>query len=313
MADRTILVVGGSGFVGRQIVNRLAAAGHGVTVPTRRRGNAQHLIVLPTVEVVETDVYRERELARLADGASAVVNLVGILNETGGQTFVRGHVDLAKIVVAACKASGVRRLVHMSALNADPGGPSRYLRTKGEAEAVVAASGLDWTIFEPSVIFGREDRFLNLFARLLRIAPVIPLAGANARFQPVYVGDVGECFVRALDLDATIGRRYPLCGPNVYTLRELVAYVGAIIGAPRPIIPLGRTLGALQATVMELLPGTLLSRDNLASMDKDSVCDCAIAPELGVVPRSLETVVPAYLGPDAAKGRFDDYRAHHGR
>jgi len=305
--------VGGSGFVGRHVVNRLVASGRRVIVPTRRRDNAREIIPLPTVEVVETDIYRDRVLARLAERASTVINLVGILNETGGQTFERAHVELAKIVVAACKASSVRRLVHMSALNADPDGPSRYLRSKGGAAAVVAASGLDWTIFEPSVIFGREDRFLNMFAQLLRIAPVFPLARADARFQPIYVGDVADCMARALDVDATIGHRYVLCGPKVYTLRELVRFVGETIGARRPVIPLGSMLGALQATVLEVLPGTLMSRDNLASMAKDSVCGCEIAPELGVKPRRLEAVVPTYLGADAAKGHFDDYRARHGR
>jgi uncharacterized protein YbjT (DUF2867 family) len=185
MAERRILVVGGAGFVGRYVVDRLVAAGDRVVVPTRRRDNARHLFVLPTVSVVETDVGVGADLPRLAQGAAAVVNLVGILNETGGQTFQKAHVDLTRRVIAACEAAGVRRLVHMSALNADREGPSRYLRSKGEAEAAVAASGLDWTIVEPSVIFGREDAFLNLFARLLRVAPIMALACADARFQPV--------------------------------------------------------------------------------------------------------------------------------
>jgi len=313
MADRTVLVVGGSGYVGRYVVGRLAADGWRVVVPTRRRDNARHLFLLPTVDVVPSDVNQPAELARLARGASAVINLVGILNETGGQTFARTHIELAASVVAACKGAGVRRLVHMSALHADPAGPSRYLRSKGEAEAAVAASGLDWTIVQPSVIFGREDAFLNLFAKLLRIAPVMALARADARFQPVFVGDVAECMVRALSLPATIGRKYPLCGPKVYTLRELVRYVGVLIGAPRAIVPLGRTLGTLQALVLEHLPGALMSRDNLASMERDSVCDCDFPPVFGFVPHALETVAPAYLGPDAARSRYDEYRLRGGR
>ncbi len=184
----------------------------------------------------------------------------------------------------------------MSALNADPAGPSRYLRSKGEGEAVVAASGLDWTIFEPSVIFGREDRFLNLFAKLLRFAPVMPLAGADVRFQPVYVGDVAECMARALPLDATLGRKYPLCGPQIYTLRDLVRYVGSLTGASRPIVALGPTLARIQAIVLEHLPGSLMSRDNLASMTKDSVCGCEFPAIFGIAPQPLETVVPGYLG-----------------
>jgi len=313
MADRSILVVGGSGYVGRCVVTRLVADGWRVVVPTRRRDNARDLFLLPTVDVVEADVNQAAELARLAQGASAVINLVGILNETGGQTFARAHVELPKRVIAACASAGVRRLVHMSALNADPAGPSRYLRSKGEAEAAVTASGLDWTIVQPSVIFGRGDAFLNLFAKVLRIAPVMALARADARFQPVFVGDVAECIVRALSLTATIGRKYPLCGPKVYTLGELVRYVGEVTDARRPIIPLGRKLGALQAFALELLPGALMSRDNLASMERDSVCGCDFPQVFGFQPQTLETVAPTYLGPDATRSHYDEYRLRGGR
>jgi NADH dehydrogenase len=163
------------------------------------------------------------------------------------------------------------------------------------------------------VIFGPEDLFLNLFARLLRIAPVFPLAGADVNFQPVYVGDVAECIVRALSLDATIGRKYPLCGPEVYTLRDLVRYVGALTGKPRPIVPLGKALSAIQARVLELLPGTLMSRDNLASMEVDSVCGCEFPPVFGIAPQSLEAIVPTYLGSAAARSRYDRYRSTGGR
>ncbi len=313
MAGRTILVLGGAGFVGRYVVDRLVAAGEEVVVPTRARDHARHLFVLPTVNVVEADVHGAAGLTRLAQGASAVINLVGILNETGGQTFRKAHVDLANHVIAACRAAGVRRLVHISALNADPAGPSRYLASKGDAAAAVAGSGLDWTIVEPSVIFGREDSFLNLFARLLRFTPVMALARADARFQPVYVGDVAECIVRSLALPATIGHRYPLCGPAIRTLRELVRYAGVVTGRPRPIIGLGPRLGALQAAVLERLPGTLMSRDNLASMQRDSVCGCDFPAVFGFRPAALETIAPTYLGPEAARSRYDDYRGLGGR
>jgi NADH dehydrogenase len=201
----------------------------------------------------------------------------------------------------------------MSALNANAAGPSLYLRSKAEGEAIVAESGLDWTIFEPSVIFGREDRFLNLFAKLLRIAPVMPLAGADVRFQPVYVGDVAECIARALPLDATFGQRYQLCGPEIYTLRDLVRYVGGLTGASRPIIGLGPKLGSLQATVLEHLPGKLMSRDNLASMAKDSVCECAFPALFAMAPQAVENVAPSYLGGDALRSRYDIYRLRGGR
>jgi NADH dehydrogenase len=313
MADQTILVVGGSGFVGRYVVNRLVADGRRVVVPTRRRGNAQHLHVLPSVDVVEADVNRPPELVRLLRHAGAVINLVGILDETGGETFARAHVELTKNVIAACRSAGVARLVHMSALNADPAGSSRYLRSKGEAESAVAASGLDWTIFEPSVIFGREDRFLNLFAKLMRVLPVMALGCASVKFQPVFAGDVAECVVRALSLPATIGRKYPLCGPKTYTLRELVRCVGEAVGARRPIVPLGPKLSLLQAFVLELLPGALMSRDNLRSMAKDSVCGCDFPPVFGVQPQALETIAPTYLGIEAETSRYSDYRVRGGR
>jgi len=241
------------------------------------------------------------------------VNLVGILNESGRATFARSHVELARILTAACTAAGVQRFVQMSALHADSAGPSRYQRSKGDAEAIVKASQLRWTIFRPSVIFGPEDSFLNLFAQLARILPVIALASPNARFQPVYVGDVAQCIALALADDATRDQSYDLCGPDVYTLRDLVRYVGQVSGAVRPILPLGPRLSRLQATVLEMMPGQLMSRDNLASMTKDSVCDCAFPPVFGIAPTALAAVAPEYLAPAALHSRFDGYRAGSGR
>ena len=310
MADGTVLVLGGSGFVGRHVVNRLVLAGQRVVVPTRRREYAHHLILLPTVDVVEGDVHDPATLARLAAGASAVVNLVGILNETGGQIFARVHTELAQKVIAACRAAGVRRLVQVSAQNADPAGPSAYLRSKGEAEAAIVASGLDWTIFRPSVIFGPEDRFLNLFATLMRRLPVMAIAAAGTRFQPVFVGDVAQCVSHSLADDATILQRYSLCGPDVFTLRELVAYVGKLTENERPIVALGPTLGRLQACFLEFLPNAPMTRDNLASMSQDSVCSAPFPAVFGIAPTALEAVAPAYLGSAAQRSRYDGYRAH---
>jgi NADH dehydrogenase len=201
----------------------------------------------------------------------------------------------------------------MSALNADTAGPSRYQRSKGEAEAAIVGSGLDWTIFQPSVIFGREDSFLNLFAKLMRYLPVMALARADTKFQPVFVGDVAHCFLRSLVLEATVGKKYPLCGPDVYTLRELVACVGKITDHERPIVPLGETLGRLQARALEMLPGRLMSRDNLASMERDSICGCDFPAVFGIAPASLSAVAPSYLDPSASRSRYDEYRAHSGR
>lgn len=313
MSKGSVLVLGGGGFIGRHVVNDLVRAGCDVVVPTRRRERARHLILLPTVDVVEGDIHDPATLASLMTDVSAVVNLVGILNESVRDTFARVHAELAKKIVAACRQSDVRRLVQMSALNADPNGPSAYLRSKGEAEAVVAASGLDWTIFRPSVVFGREDRFLNLFATLERYLPLMAIAAAETRFQPVFVGDVAHCFERALADNVTIGQRFPLCGPDVYTLRELVAFVGKLTGHERPILALGPRLGRLQARLLELVPGTPMSRDNLASMQVDSVCGCAFPAVFGIVPTALAAIAPTYLGPGATKSRYDAYRTQVGR
>ncbi|MEP6943165.1 MAG: complex I NDUFA9 subunit family protein [Betaproteobacteria bacterium] len=307
----SVLVLGGSGFVGRHIVSQLAAQGLRVSVPTRSRERAKHLILLPTVDVVEADINDRAMLQRLVRGADAIVNLVGILHATAAG-FERTHVELVRNVVSVCRSAGVARVLHMSALGADPKAPSRYLVTKAEGEAVIAESELAWTIFRPSVIFGREDRFLNMFAKIERLLPLIALASPGARFQPVFVGDVARAFVRALSDDSTLGERYSLCGPRVYTLRELVAYAGELSGYRRPILPLGESMSMLQAAMLERLPGPLMSRDNVLSMRKDNVCDCAFPERFGTA-AALEAVAPEYIATKATRSRFDAFRARSGR
>ena len=270
-------------------------------------------MLLPTVQVVEGDPHDDATLARLVARLTAAINLAGVLHERGRETFARVHVELPRRLVAACRQRG--RWAHPAheRAYATTAAPSRYLRTKAEGEAAVATSGIAWTIFRPSVIFGREDTFLNLFAKLARSFPVIPLAGANARFQPIHVADVAACFVRALGDNETIGARYDLCGPKVYTLEELVRYVADVSGHPRPVVPLGPALSRLQASVMERLPGALLTRDNLASLQVDSVCDADISARFGITPSALEAIAPSYLAPLARHSRFDLFRAHRGR
>ena len=312
MNGTPIVVLGGSGFVGRHLVSRLVAEGNRVVAPTRSRERARHLILLPTVDVVECDIHDPSVLARLVRGAGAAINLVGILNESGPGEFDRVHVELPRKLIAACRDAGVPRLLHMSALIADALGPSRYLRSKGVAEALVDASGLQWTIFQPSIIVGREDSFLNLFAKLQHLLPVVALACAAARFQPVFVTDVATAYVRALADDGTHGKRYPLCGPKVYTLRQLVAYVGELTGYKRPIVALGPGMSKLQARMLERLPGKLMTVDNLLSMQRDSVCDCAFPALLGGPPTALEAIAPTYIAAAAPRTRYGRVRSHRG-
>ncbi len=311
MRKQSICVLGGTGFLGTHLVSRLSGERHPVRVLTRRREQHRDLLVLPTVELIEADVHDERALTHHFAGQDTVINLVGILNEHGdrGRGFHEAHVELAQKVVNAAQASGVRRLLHMSALHADPDGPSHYLRSKGKAEALVlAAAGPDFhvTCFRPSVIFGPDDRFLNRFAQLLQATPwVFPLACAKARFAPIYVGDVATTFTLALDNPHTYAQSYDLCGPRVYTLRELVASVAALRGVRRTIIGLGPLLSRLQAEALEHLPGKPFSRDNFRSLQIDSVCDGPFPEVFKFTPTTLETVAPRYL--TVWRGNHDRY------
>lgn len=305
MATPLICILGGSGFVGRHLCAALAARGHRVRVPTRDRERAKHLTMLPTVEPIAADVHDAATLRELFRGCDAVVNLVGVLH--GGrrkQSFASAHVGLAAKVVDACRAAGVRRLLHMSALNAAADAPSEYLRSKGEAEGIVRASGLEVTIFRPSVIYGCEDSFLNMFAGLMRLAPLMIVPGAHARFQPVYVSDVAAAFAEALQQRASIGASYDLCGPKVYTLLELAKFVAHATGRKRWIFGADDTLTKVMAFTMECLPGKMMSMDNVRSMQIDSVCrgDCRFP--FGIVPQALEATAPAWLAARTPRGRY---------
>lgn len=300
-----VLVVGGSGFIGRHLVAALAARGVFVTVPSRRRERAKHLILLPTVEVVEADVFARGALERLAAGKQAVINLVGILHGD----FQRIHVELPQAVVNACRAAGVKRLLHMSALGVSSDAPSDYLRSKAMGEQVVlAATDLDTTVFRPSVVFGPEDRFLNLFAQLSRFLPVLALACPRAQFQPVYVGDVAHVMAAALGEKETFGRRFDLCGPRRYTLRELVDYVCAVTGRHRLVIGLPHWASLLQAWMLENLPGKLMTRDNVRSMQVPNISvDPSLVPA-GLAPQPLESIAPGYLAPSGPRERYPQLR-----
>ena len=308
MEITTVCVLGGSGFIGRHVCHTLAAAGYRVRVATRDRERAkEQLILLPTVDVAAVNIHDPAQLAAFVRGADAVVNLVGVLHDgRGDRSFQAAHVELARKVVAACRESGIGRLLHMSALASARDAPSRYLRSKGEAEAIVRESGLAWTLYRPSVVFGPGDSFLNLFATLLRFSPVVALACPGARFQPVFVEDVAAAFVKGLADLGSFGRSYDLCGPRVYTLRELVEYVGTVTGRRRPVVGLNDALSYCQALAMELLPVKLMTRDNYYSMKVDNVCSCDFP--FGIAPAALEAVAPSYLGRRTPRARYQAFR-----
>ncbi|HYP68962.1 MAG TPA: complex I NDUFA9 subunit family protein [Thiobacillaceae bacterium] len=340
MNIQTICVLGGSGFVGRALVSRLAARGKQVRVLSRKRERSKELILLPTVEVVEANIHDDRELVRHFHGADAVINLVGILHEEpqgkgNAQAARRGnfqqcHVELPRKIIQVCSEVGIDRLLHMSALGATPTSKSAYQRSKGGGEAIVRDAdmrqqksesghpgdpqrphhyGLDVTIFRPSVIFGRDDSFINMFAQLVRWFPVIPLANAHARFQPVWVEDVARAFVDSLEDLSSFGQTYELCGPKAYSLREIVEYAAHLQGRHTRIIPLNDRLSYLQAWAMEFKPGAkLMTRDNYYAMQQDNVCRGQWP--FGFTPASLEAVVPAYLSRQSPRARYDAFRGH---
>ena len=319
MMPGKVVMLGGGGFVGSCLASRLSSRGFEVIVPTRWRDGRKSLALLPHVRLVVANVHDPLDLADLFAGADAVINLVGILHDSDsgmpyGRRFAAAHVDLPRKIVAAMKEAGVRRLLHMSALRAADDAPSAYLRSKAAGEAVVLAAkdDLDVTVFRPSVIFGPGDSFLNTFAALSKAFPVLPIAGGKARFQPVYVGDVAEAFVAALESPNTRGKIYELCGPQVYSLRQLVEYAGTLTGHPRLVIDLPGVLARLQATLLGFLPNPPMSPDNLRSLQVDSVTDGALDfPHWH--PQSLEAIAPTYLTHLSARSRLDDTRRRASR
>ncbi len=293
--NRGIVVLGGSGFVGRALVARLLANGDRVRVLSR---DADTRVRIPAgAELRVGDVFDAAFLGDMFGGADAVINLVGILNERGddGSGFRKVYVELADSMLGAMQTSGARRLLQMSALHAGDG-ESHYLKARGEAEALVRGSKLDWTLFRPSVIAGPGDGLFCRFAQLLRFAPGLPLGGADVRFQPVWIGDVVEAFVRALDDDATIGRSYDLVGSEVMTLGGIVKLTAKTKGWTRFVLPLPAALGRVQAEVGEHLPGKPISRDNWRSLQRDSTSDDNGLPKLGIAPTDVRPKLPEILG-----------------
>jgi uncharacterized protein YbjT (DUF2867 family) len=314
-----ILVLGGSGFVGRSLCEKLVeqsgGAGGRIVVPSRRPHRAAAIRFLPTVEVVRSDVHVDRDLARLMRGVDTVINLVAILHGSP-EAFKKVHVDLPQRLSKACQQAGVKRLVHVSALGVQAEAPSNYLRSKTAGEAVLQASGLDVTILRPSVIFGEHDHFINLFAQLQAVFPVMPLAGSDAKFQPVWVEDVASAINACLLDPSTIGQTIECAGPQVFTLGELVHLAGLWAGHARPVLPLPMFVGQLQALAMELLPGEpLMSRDNLASMKTPNVASGKLPDlaRLGIQATAIGQVMPEVLTHRLGPARLDPWRARAGR
>ncbi len=303
MTSSNVLLIGGSGFVGRQVASKLASAGYKVVLPTRKSTYAKDLWVLPNVQVIEANVHDPvvlNDLCQRIGKGGIVINLVGVLHDKQGfpygPGFEKNHVELPRKIITAMTNNHLCRYIHMSALGADSAGCSMYQRSKGEGEVLVKNSSLSWTIFRPSVIFGEDDSFINLFGTLQKFAPVMPLAGASAKFQPVYVGDVAEAFVRTINMGNTIGQTFDLVGSKIYTLAELVKFAGEKVKKSSWIVPIPRVLGYLQAYMLEFMPGpTLMSRDNLASMQQDNVlpqgAENALEKTFGITPQPLEVLL----------------------
>lgn len=315
MRMQRVCILGGTGFIGSHLVNRLRE--HGAIssrVLTRNRERNRHLLVIPGLEL-EASSFDHEDLVRHFAGMDAVINLAGILNEQSmndGSGFRHVHVDLTRTAIEACREAGVGRYLHMSALGADTeNGPSHYLRTKGEAEKLaMEAHGnkLSATVFRPSVVFGPGDHFFNRFASLLGIMPIFPLPTPDTRFAPVYVGDVVEAFSRSLTDRDSFGRKYELCGPEVYTLRELVEYTASMTNLKRRIIDCGEKLSTLQARIMQKLPGKPYSMDNYLSSTVDSVCTHNGLPEFGIHPTAIDAVVPGYLSSRSGRMQYNQFR-----
>jgi len=315
MTIKQVCVIGGAGFVGSSIVRKLDAAGYQVKVLTRHRERAKHLILLPHVQVQTCHLNDTTALTHCLKGCDAVINLVGILHETKQHTFESVHHQLPKRIAQICQDLGIKRLIHMSALQSSASAPSQYLRSKASGEAALSAfhKTINITIFKPSVIFGREDSFLNLFASLIKVMPIIFLAKPAARFQPIWVEDVATIFVNSLQNDDTYAKSYDLAGPSIYSLQELVQKVMRVLNKPRPIIGLTDKLSMAQAWLLECLPIKLMSRDNVRSMAIDSVALAPMASEIALSLTPIDAVLPEYIINKTPRGAYDQFRAAAGR
>lgn len=312
-----IVLLGGSGFVGRNLLPVLTARGHNCTVLTRNAERCRELRLVPRLRLLQVDVFDGEALSKALAGAGAALNLIGILNEKGrsGKGFHRVHVELTESLLESCRLAGVSRLIYVSALNAgiDHPNASHYLKTKGEAERLIrAATDIDSTIVQPSVMFGESDSFFNRFAALLQLTPVLPLACPEARMQPVWVRDVTEAMARMLERRDSVGETYPAVGPRAYSLLELVRFTACAMGRRRWIIGLPDGLSRLQALVCDFVPGKPFSTDNYRSLQIPNVSAENGLLEYGIEPHPLEGLVRHYLGGSSRQQRLNAIRQRSG-
>ena len=302
-----IAILGGTGFIGSQLLPKLVAQGHAVTVLSRNRENHRALLVLPSVRLVSANVYERAALVREFTGHHAVLNMVGILNETGRARFARAHVDLTATVIAACREAGITRLLQMSSINAGSN-VSKYLKTRGEAETLVKNSGLDWTIFRPTIVYGENDGLVSRFHKLLKLSPVLPLARPKVKVAPVHVGDVCAAILHCLARRDCSGHIYELSGPDTYTLVQIVRKIRDAAHLRRLVLPLPDALGWLQARVCDFIPGKPFSSDNFKSLKLDAVGTREGLAEMGIAPRRFDTLLPELLSPTPHQRRINSAR-----
>ena len=314
MATRVVTVFGGSGFIGRYVVKRLAQQGWFVRVAVRRPSRAAFLQPLGDVGQItplRAPLQDEGAVRDVLEGAEAAINLVGVLFERGKQSFKAVHLDGARRVAEAAAAAGVRHLVQVSAIGAEAAGEAKYARTKGAAEQAVLQAFPTAVVMRPSIVFGPEDEFFNLFASLAQLSPVLPLiGGGRTRFQPVYVGDVADAVVKALTDPACAGKTYELGGPRIYSFKELLELMLSEIGRRRLLLPLPFWAATLEATVLERLPAPLLTRDQVKLLRRDNVvgADALTLADLGIEPTAAEVILPTYLDRYCRGGRFGQRR-----
>lgn len=307
---RVATVFGGSGFIGRHLIKRLAKTGTVIRVATRHPSSANFLRMngaVGQIIPIATNIGDDASVAAAVQGADIVINLIGILYESGSNTFQGTQADAPGRIARAAKAAGAQRFVQISAIGADAGSASVYARTKAAGEQAVLDAFPEATILRPSIVFGPEDDFFNRFAAMARIFPALPLiGGGHTRFQPVYVGDVADAIMKALELPEAQGKTYELGGPRVYTFRRLMELVLAETRRKRFLVPVSWSLAEFQGRILGKLPKPMLTVDQVELLKSDNVVPpgAATIRDLGIEPTAAEVIIPTYLDRFRVGGRY---------